>query len=412
MSDFSDPKLNPQQRAWFGLEEHESIRVLTSGARTILLERVGDVSGAALPWDREVVLVSDVRAFALADLLRLLHESSKSGFLYFEAGDHVKSVYLDRGEVIFATSNQMVDRLGQCLLRAGIITPDQFREARDAFKPGRRFGAYLVEKGYLSAHKLWEGVRIQVEEIVRSLFSYGTGKMMFWEGDVRPDNSARISLATEPLVAEGLKRRDELIKFLAKLEDPRTRLEAMRQPKLTGTERAIFDEVDGRQDFRTICRKAGIDPLSGARTMQLLRQLGAVNIARDEAPPSADAETLVRGDEDAVRDCARLHVKVMAELAAPIVALEGGDGIRERLQTVLNHAARRFPAILAGVQVAHAGLLDPEDICDRALQFPGDREHEVRLAVGELIAYLKFEIANHPRIDDPDDMLEGLEDLG
>ena len=82
-----------------------------------------------------------------------------------------------------------------------------------------------------------------------------------------------------------------------------------------------------------ICRKAGIDPLSGARTLQLLRQLGAVNIARDESPPSPDAGNRAREDEDAVRDCAQLHVKVMAELAAPIVALEGGDGIRERLQT-------------------------------------------------------------------------------
>jgi hypothetical protein len=186
----------------------------------------------------------------------------------------------------------------------------------------------------------------------------------------------------------------------------------MRKPKLTGTERAIFNEIDGRQDFRMICRKAGIDPLSGARTMQLLRQLGAVNIVRDESPSSPDAGNRASEDEDAVRSCAQLHVKVMAELAAPIVALEGSDGIRERLQTVLNHAARRFPAILAGVQVVPGGLIDPEEISNRALQFPGDREHEVRLAVGELVAYLKFEIANHPQIDDPEDLLEGLEDLG
>ena len=39
VSEINDPKLSPEQRAWFGLGEHESIRVLTSGARTILLER-------------------------------------------------------------------------------------------------------------------------------------------------------------------------------------------------------------------------------------------------------------------------------------------------------------------------------------------------------------------------------------
>jgi hypothetical protein len=201
-----DPKLSAQQRAWFGLEADESIRVLSCDARTILLERTGGAESFAMPWDREVVLVADVRAFALGDLLRLLHESAKSGYLHFEGGDHAKAIWLDRGQVIFAASNQMVDRLGQCLLRAGIITPEQFREARDAYSPKQRFGAYLVQKGYLTPRQLWDGVKIQVQEIVRSLFSYGTGKVVFWEGDVQPDNAVRLALPTESLVAEGLFR--------------------------------------------------------------------------------------------------------------------------------------------------------------------------------------------------------------
>ena len=60
---------------------------------------------------------------------------------------------------------------------------------------------------------------MQVEEIVRSLFSYDAGTVLFWEGEVRPDNVVRLSLPTQRLIAEGLRRRDELLKLLAWLEE-------------------------------------------------------------------------------------------------------------------------------------------------------------------------------------------------
>ena len=180
---------SPEQRAWLGIGEGESVRVLTAGARTVLLERCGGESSAALPWDRELVMIADVRAFALADLLQMIHDSAKTGFLFFEAGDHSKSIYLNRGEVVFASSNQMVDRLAQSLLRAGMISVEQFREARSSQRSPGRFGKTLVQRGYLTPRQLWVGLRQQVEEIVRSLFSYGAGMVLFWEGEVVPDRA-------------------------------------------------------------------------------------------------------------------------------------------------------------------------------------------------------------------------------
>ena len=201
-------QLSAEQRAWLGLQENESVRVLAAGSRTILLEREGGSTAAALPWDRDLVLIADIRAFSLVDVLQLVHASAKSGFMFFEDRDHAKSVYLNRGEVVFATSNQAVDRLGQCLLRSGVITPEQFREARRAYSPPERFGKVLVERGFLTPRQLWNGVKLQVEEIVRSLFSYGAGTVLLWEGEVRPDNVVRLSLPTRRLISEGLKRRE------------------------------------------------------------------------------------------------------------------------------------------------------------------------------------------------------------
>jgi hypothetical protein len=91
--------------------------------------------------------------------------------------------------------------------------------------------------------------------------------------------------------------------------------------------------------------------------------------------------------------------------------VEGGEGIRLRLERVIEEASGRFPELLSGLEVGPGGVLDPERVVERALRFPGDREREVSLAFGELISYLEFELLNHPKIEDPDQFLEGIGQL-
>lgn len=409
-----EPLLTPEQRDWLGLDASESVRVLASSSRTIVLERArGD--SAALPWDRDLVLTADVCAFPIADLLHLVHASAKSGFLFFENGSHEKAVYLHCGEVVFASSNQVVDRLGECLLRSGVITLEQHREAKRAYTPRTQLGKILVERGFLSPRDLWNGVKAQIEEIVRSLFSYGAGTLHFWEGTVRPDNVVRLSLPTKRLIAEGLRRRDELLKLLAWIESPRVRI----RPKadcaldLGGTERVVFESLSSTESFDEICRSVGLDPLSGARVVNHLRLSGAVVVTEpnEDEPARGSKDPRTGGSQDPVRECVRLHLAVLGELAAPIVAVEGPEGLRLRLSRVIEDGASRFPELFAALEVGPGGVFDPEVVVERALRFPGDREREVARAFGELISYLEFELVNHPKIPEPEIFLEDIDPL-
>ena len=81
---------------------------------------------------------------------------------------------------------------------------------------------------------------------------------------------------------EGLQRRDELLRFLAVLEDPRVRVVAVEggDARLSGNERSLFQCLASRPSFDDLCRSAGLDPLSAARTVQLLRLVGAVQLTR------------------------------------------------------------------------------------------------------------------------------------
>ena len=406
----SERELSPALRERLGLSELQSLRVLSSTPRTLLLERTGPDS-TPLPFDRELVLTADVRAFPLADLLQLVHASAKSGFLYFEHGDCAKTVYLHAGEVVFATSNQRVDRLGECLLRSGAITTEQLLEAEQVYKPPAPFGRFLVELGFLSPRELWDGVKAQVEETVRSLFAFGAGTVLFWDGEVRPDNVVRLALPTRRLIAEGLSQRDVLLRFLAQLEDPAVRLRPVDgvARRLGGTERSILEALAEDGSFPAMCRRVGLDPLSGARTVRLLRETRKLTLERMDAREVVLADSASVPEQQRLRECVRAHVALLCELATPIIAVEGAEALRARLAQVVAESAERHP-LLAGLDFA-GGVLDPEAVCQRALRFPGDRRRAVRAALGELVSYLEFELLNHPRIADAQGYLEDLDKL-
>jgi hypothetical protein len=407
-------ELTDQQREQLGLGEQESLQLLHSDACTVTLRRSSSANSLSLPWDRDLALTADVRVFPLADCLGLVHSLGKSGLLFFARGDHAKSVYFHRGEVVFATSNVMADRIGQCLLRSGVITLEQLREAEQRYKPPGRFGKVLVERGFLTSRELWQGVKNQVEELVRSLFSYTDGHVYFWEGEIQPDNVVRLSLPTNRLVAEGIERRDELFKFMALLEKSSVRLERAEDfgEYLEGDEKVLFDALSTASAFSELCGTANLDRMSAARTIQLLGVVGAVTLVR-----AADGSSYVGEDdvlpvaEDAVVDCVTNHVKLMEELAAPIVAVEGPGPLCERLQRVLMDTSKRFPQLLDGIRLGPHATLDPTEVTERALRVEGERMPVVGAALGELVAYLEFELKNHPRVREPEEFLQDLAPL-
>ena len=237
-----------------GLKRDESARIVARAGRMVLLE-AGESGGAAVPWDRDLVLSANVRGFPLADLLSLVHSAGKSGFLLFQFENEEKAIYLSRGEVVFAQSNQKSDRLGACLQRAGQLTAAQLDAAERRYHPSTRFGKVLVELGYMAPRDLWNGVKEQVEDIVRSLFAYTSGWIYFWEGEIEPDNVVRLSLPTHRLIAEGLARRDDLFRFIARLENERTRVERGQEVEraLSENERAVMGALVLEDRFAGIC---------------------------------------------------------------------------------------------------------------------------------------------------------------
>lgn len=404
--------LEPSVRARLGLDDLEGARVRLRGPRLVLVER-RPFEDPYVPADCQLVLSVDLQAFALPDVLGWLHAGGRSGLLHCAHGEHAKWVWFHRGEVVFAASNQRIDRLGHSLVRAGAISFESMREAERRYRANGRFGKTLVECGLLTPRELWAGLQRQVEEIVRSLFSYTTGWLCFWDGDVQPDNVVRLALPSRKLVDEGIRWRAELRRFVGALAGARVRLEAVgeRRASLAGAERALFDALAEEAAFVPLCRRLDLDAQTCARMIQLLHRDGAIRIHQIEEDPDRTQRVLRNDAAEQLRSQVQDAVKLLGELAAAIEAVEAGDRLRERFAGMIEEVAGRFPGLLSGIRVDRGAVLDPEQLIERALALPPDRRGDVRDALAALADYLEFEVKNHPSIADSEGVLNSVEAL-
>jgi hypothetical protein len=352
-----------------------------------------------------LALAADVRHVAIGDLLGMLHRASRSGLVLFGYRDHAKVVYVHQGEVVFAASNLAGDRIGESLVRSGVLSLEALRLAERSFVAGERFGKTLVELGHVTPRELWHGVKFQVEEIVRSLFSYTDGAVYFFDGEVKPDNVVRLSLPTERLVQEGEAERERLRRYVELLLEPG--VELVRVPNaganLEGSDQLLYQALEGETSFARLLELLDLEPRAAARAVEMLRRVGALRLRRS-------CDDLERDDEP-VRRSVNAHLKLISELTAPIVGLEGPGGLRDRMSAVVLELSHRYPALLAGVAVGPSATLDPGPVTVRALAAAGDRRELVRAALGELVSYLEFELKNHPEIADAGPYLRAADAL-
>lgn len=128
-----------------------------------------------------------IKNMAVPWLLLDLAAGKQTGTVIFGFVKSVKKVYLSEGEIVFAASNQVEDRLGECMIRINAITPEQRDSSLEvSLATGKKLGGVLVEKGLITPKQLVEGVRFQIKQITSSVFKWYDGCYIFDDGPL-PD---------------------------------------------------------------------------------------------------------------------------------------------------------------------------------------------------------------------------------
>ncbi|OGW46860.1 MAG: hypothetical protein A2078_09265 [Nitrospirae bacterium GWC2_57_9] len=162
-----------------------------------------------LPQVTEVMpfqLSGDTNSVALPNVLQMLQYAAITGTLSVRLGSIEKSVHFKNGHIVFATSNDVQDRLGEVLVKAGFLTREDLEKGLVLFQKQRlkKIGAILVENGYVSPKDLYLGLKMQVKDIIYSLFLWDVAEYRFAE-QVPPD-VIELQFNLQDLIAEIIAR--------------------------------------------------------------------------------------------------------------------------------------------------------------------------------------------------------------
>ena len=170
----------------------------------------------------------------LAEVLRRIAVEERSGDLQITGPSFIKTVYFDRGFVVFASSNRKTDRLGESMIEAGRISRHEFSLASMLMKTTKqKFGAVLVEAGIVPEEELGRYVAAQVNRIVLSLFLAKQGNYRFDERPCTIPVELMVSLSVYRILIEGVRRISRKSLVLAGLPSLDTEVKIVDQPPFT-----------------------------------------------------------------------------------------------------------------------------------------------------------------------------------
>jgi hypothetical protein len=155
-----------------------------------------------------IPLSGRLSAVPLPDILDFLRKQRSTGVLNVRGPDGaVKCVYLKDGEFTFATSSDPRDRIGETLVRAGMLSQENLDRALLLYNKTlgiKKLGAVLVENGFISPQELFGGLKLQVKDIIYGMFLWREGDYGF-EARLPPD-AIRLRFDFQELLAEVIQR--------------------------------------------------------------------------------------------------------------------------------------------------------------------------------------------------------------
>lgn len=159
----------------------------------------GGQDWAAFPLNRSKVLLSyEGKSFpqaayqngfawlsveTLSDILRGYVLQKWTGMVAIDTKLALKQIYLVKGQIVFARSNLVDDRLGEVIYRDGDLSLDELLTTTAQVSRERKFGQVLVLSGLFDNLKLWHSLKAQVFQIVRSVFMESFVSIAFYPNE-------------------------------------------------------------------------------------------------------------------------------------------------------------------------------------------------------------------------------------
>jgi len=228
---------------------------------------------------------SDLAQTPLPEILVKIHRYKAPGVIECRRGTELKRVFLDGGHVIFATTNQITESLGDRLMRDGRLTQEQYDESVRRMKvTQKRHGVTLVEMGLLTHEELFVFVRDQIQEILWSVFTWNSGDVSFTPGRDKNLEFVKVDIAIPEAILHGVRRMPDARALVARLGTKATVFERTNVPveevTLNEDEQRLLDTVDGKHALVDL---VNTPPLASGENARIIYAFHALQLIAPKA---------------------------------------------------------------------------------------------------------------------------------
>ncbi len=276
---------------------------------------------------------------AIAGILRELYVGRKSGLLHFTKEGERRSVRLYKGNIIHADTNVKEERLGETLVRRGLLSASDLKRATGfVLRDKRRLGEVLQEMGVLDKDQLEDALALQVREILPKVFAWSDGEYAFEpdSSEVPGDHDATLKLSTGEIILEAVRSVSDpdvvryalgdIDRVLGLSSDPLLRFQKV---TLSPADGFVLSRVDGTMSAREIIQMNTAPAEETARSLHgllctgILEYLPVPPKVAPKADPRRPAPAPVAPPPPAA------HLEVALE-AVPAAKVERGEDTRRR----------------------------------------------------------------------------------
>jgi hypothetical protein len=244
-----------------------------------------------------MALSGSLREFSLSEILQLLSSQRKTGSLRLSRGSESRVVYLLEGRIASMRDRGFGedDPLARFLRRVHRLSEEQMRGIASIHAESNRDLVDLLLNGrYIEREELMILYERMVLDVLHEILSWDDGTYSF--SNVAPPESAlQVSLSTESMLMEAVRRMDELRRYKQKLTDPSLVLGLKELPDpdapLGEEEKELFGLVDGRRTLGELVLEAPFNDFEAYEALFRLIEAGWIEIQGRRAPeaPSEDA---------------------------------------------------------------------------------------------------------------------------
>ena len=239
--------------------------------------------GRAAGTPGRVTREGEIRSTTLPNLFHEFSVGHATGFLTVTDGDLKKSVQFGEGHVLFASSNQRDDRFSQFLLKSGAISLKNVMRALEVMIVTKdRLGEVMVRFKMLTGEDVEKWIRIQVREIVYSIFQWTRGRYSF-ESRTPSAETIVIGAPADVVLLEGVKRIESWARVYEEVGGLNTEYRTTRDmPKITRDlpllpeEKEILRMCDAPTSLEEICEASKLNDYDVCRSVWALLILGAL----------------------------------------------------------------------------------------------------------------------------------------